>query len=160
MCILYTNQVALPLNIRICRNDTQASRPAFKEYIHAHFFYSESEFTSIYKKCTRFLASAAMYMTSALLYSTLPNRTVESQISETYIFFNYIMVVRDCDFLWESDYINFEKMCGRSTCVWCSICNMTRFTILTFVPRAIYGMCINSNLSYTSITSHANGVNI
>jgi len=35
----------------------------------------------------------------ALLYSTLPNRTVESQISETYIFLNYIMVVRDCDFL-------------------------------------------------------------
>jgi len=53
-----------------------------------------------------------------------------------------------------------KKMSGRSTCVWCSICNMTSFTLLTFVPRTIYGMCINCNLSYTSITSHANGVNI
>ena len=53
------------------------------------------------------------------------------------------MVVRDSDFLWESDYINFEKLYGRSTCVWCSICNMTSFTLLTFVPRKIYGMCIN-----------------
>jgi len=35
---------------------------------------------------------------------------------------------------------------------------MTSFTLLTFVPRTIYGMCINSILSYTSITSHAHGV--
>jgi hypothetical protein len=31
--------------------------------------YCEREFTAIYKKGTRFLASAAMYMGSALLYS-------------------------------------------------------------------------------------------
>ena len=81
----------------------------------------------IYKKCTRFLASAAMYMRSALLYSTLRNITVESQISETYIFLNYIMVVRDCDFLWESHNINFEKMYGRSTRKrWRMYCSDTR----------------------------------
>jgi len=32
------------------------------------------------------------------------------------------------------------------TTLWCRICNMTRFTSLTFVPRTIYGMCINSIL--------------
>jgi len=51
---------ALPLNIKICRNDTKDSNPAFKEYIHAHFSYCEREFTSIYKKCTRYLPSPAI----------------------------------------------------------------------------------------------------
>jgi len=69
---------ALPFNIKICRNDTKGSKPAFKEYIRGHFFYCERKFTSIYKKCTRFLASAAMYMRSALLYSTLRKITVET----------------------------------------------------------------------------------
>ena len=55
----------------------KGSKPAFSEYIRAHFFYSEREFTSIYKKCTRFLASAAMYMRAVLLYSMLRNTTVE-----------------------------------------------------------------------------------
>jgi hypothetical protein len=41
---------ALPLNINICRNDTKSSKPAFLEYIIAHFIYREREFTSIYKK--------------------------------------------------------------------------------------------------------------
>ena len=36
-------------------------------------------FTSIHKKCTRFLVSVATYMRSALLYSTLRNITVESR---------------------------------------------------------------------------------
>jgi len=31
----------------------------------------------IYTKCTRFLASASMYIRSALLYSTLRNITIE-----------------------------------------------------------------------------------
>jgi hypothetical protein len=68
---------ALPLNIKICRNDTEGLKPAFKEYIRPHFFYCEREFTSICKKCTRFLASATMYTKSALSYSTLRNITVE-----------------------------------------------------------------------------------
>jgi len=41
---------ALPLNIKICRNDTKGSKSAFKEYIHANFFFCDREFTSIYKK--------------------------------------------------------------------------------------------------------------
>jgi len=55
LCIGYTQIKlfnAFPLNIKICRNDTKGSKPAFKEYIRAHFFYCEREFTSIYKKCT------------------------------------------------------------------------------------------------------------
>jgi len=70
---------ALPLITEICRNDTKGSKPAFNEYIRAHFFYSEREFISIYKKCTRFLASAAMYTRSALLCSKLRNITVEGR---------------------------------------------------------------------------------
>ena len=53
------------------------SKPAFKEYIRAHFFYCERKFTSIYKKRKRFLASAAMCMRYELLYSTLRNITAE-----------------------------------------------------------------------------------
>ena len=37
----------------------------------------KGNFTSIYKKCTQFLASATMYMRYALLYSMLRNITVE-----------------------------------------------------------------------------------
>jgi len=42
--------------------------------------------------------------------------------------------------------------------IWRCICNMTRFPSLTFVPLTIYGMCINSILFYTNITSHAHCV--
>ena len=68
---------AVPLNIKICRNDAKGSELVFNEHIHAYFFYCEWEFTSICKKCKRFLASAAMYTRYALLYSTLRNITVE-----------------------------------------------------------------------------------
>ena len=71
---------ALPLNNKICRNYTECLKPAFKEYICAYFFYCEQEFTSIYKKCKRFLAYATMYMRSALLCSTLCNVTVERRL--------------------------------------------------------------------------------
>jgi len=67
----------LQLNFKISRNYTNGSKPAFKEHIGAQFFYCEREFTSIYNKCTRFPASAKMYMRSALLYSTLRNITLE-----------------------------------------------------------------------------------
>jgi hypothetical protein len=42
--------------------------------------------------------------------------------------------------------------------VWCCICNITSFTSLTFVQLTIYGMCKNSILFYTNITSYAHGV--
>jgi len=78
---MYNTQIkfinALPFNNKICRNYTKGSNSVFKEYIRAHFFYCEREFASIYKKCTRFLASAAMYVRSALLYSALRNVTVQ-----------------------------------------------------------------------------------
>jgi len=79
--VVYNTQIkllnALPLNIKICRTDTKGSKPAFTEYVRAHFFYYEREFTSIYEICTRFLTSAAMYMRNVLSFSTLRNITVE-----------------------------------------------------------------------------------
>lgn len=97
---------ALPFYIKIYRNDAKGSKSAFKEYIHAQSFYCEREFTSIYKKCKRFLPAAAMYMRSALFYSTVRNITLECR---TYVFLNQFMVVRDCGILLETGYINFEK---------------------------------------------------
>ena len=76
---------ALPLNNKICRNYTKCSKPAFKEYILAHFFYREREFTSTYKKCKWLLASAAMYTRPSLLCSTLRNVTVERRLQKSII---------------------------------------------------------------------------
>jgi hypothetical protein len=104
---------ALPLNVKICRNDTRGSKPAFKEYIRVHFLYCEREFTSIYKKCTR----STMYMTYALLYSTLRNITVQRRpqkrnLSSTRLWWCGTVTI------FESSYINFEKkMYGCSTTV-------------------------------------------
>ena len=36
---------ALPINIKICRQDTKGLKPAFTEYFRTHFFYCETEFT-------------------------------------------------------------------------------------------------------------------
>ena len=134
----------LPFNINICWNDKKDSKPAFKEYIHAHFFYCEREFTSIYKKCTQFLASAAMYTRSVLLYSMLRNITVERRPQKRTFSSNRLWF----DILLEMGYINFVKIYGLvhvQLLVVCCICNMTSFASLTFVPPTIYGLCINDH---------------
>ena len=138
------------------------SKPAFREYIRAHFFYCEREFTSIYKKCKRFLASAAMYMRSALLYSTLPNVTVDRRIQKS-IFSSTRLLWCGVETFYSNRVITINKkksMVVVHVCllVWCCIFYMTSFTSLTSVPLTVYGMCIIFFLSHTKITSHTYGI--
>jgi hypothetical protein len=147
----------------MCRNDTQGSKPAFKEYIRPHFFYYEREFTSIYKKCTGFMACTAMYMKSALLYSTLRNIKVQRRAQKRTFSLTRLWWCGIVTFFWKR-VISILKKCmvvvHVRLLVWCCVSNMTSFTSLTFVPLTIYGMRINSILFYTNITSHAHGVHL